>query len=231
MEKLVSVLWKPEGQRDGEFAAALLGEASELAGRGASRLRISVVDDDVASGARLRIGRMDPPSAAIVGYWLDEADDRTPIEQALAGVASRVSSFLVVESEPLRNTTRVAPLGERTPGFNLVTGIVPKQGMPYPDFVRYWHTIHRATALETQSTFAYVRNEIVRAFDPDAPEWVAIVEEGFPEGALTDPRVFYAAEDEATFKRHSRRMLECVQGFLDLDRLESHPTSEYVFAR
>jgi hypothetical protein len=231
MEKLVSVLWKPEGLGDGEFAAALLDEASELTKRGASRLRISVVDDDVAPGARLRIGQMDPPSAAIVCYWLDEADDRTPIEQALAPVAARVSSFLVVESEPLRNTTQVAPLGERTPGFSLVTGIVPKQGMSYPDFVHYWHTIHRATAFETQSTFAYVRNEIVRAFDPAAPEWVAIVEEGFPEGALTDPMVFYAADDKEMFKRHTTRMFECVQGFLALDRIESHPTSEYVFER
>jgi hypothetical protein len=231
MEKLVSVLWKPEGQADGEFAAALLGETRELVKRGASRLRISVVDDHVAPGARLRIGQMDPPKAAIVCYWLDMADDRSQIERALGRVSARVSSFLVVESEPLRNTTQVASLGERTPGFSLVTGIVPKAGMSYPDFVRYWHTIHRATALETQSTFAYVRNEIVRAFDPDPPPWVAIVEEGFPIGALTDPKVFYAAADAETLKRHTARMFDCVQGFLDLAQVESHPMSEYVFER
>jgi len=231
VEKLVSVLWKPEGRSDGAFRDALLAAAPELARRGAMRLRVDVVDEHVAAGSRLRIGRMDPPKAAVVGFWLHEADARGPVEALLSGLAARVVSYLVVESEPLRNTEHVAPLGQRTPGFNLVTCIEPKPGLAYADFVRHWHTVHRATALETQSTFAYVRNEVVRALTPEAPPWAAVVEESFPAGALSDPKVYYAADSDETLKRHTKRMLDSVQAFLALDRVESHPMSEYVFER
>jgi hypothetical protein len=232
MEKLASVLWKPAHQADAEFARALLELAPELGKRGAARLRIDVVDDAVAAGTGVRVGRMDPPKAAFVSYWLDEADARGPLEGALAEVASRVESFLVVESVPLHNTAHVAPLGERTPGFNLVTCIEPRQGMAYADFVRHWHTEHRRCALETQSTFAYVRNEIVRAFGPEAPPWAAIVEESFPIEALDDPRVWYRWEgSEERFRRNRQWMIESCVAFLDLERVESHPMSEYVFER
>jgi hypothetical protein len=195
------------------------------------RLRINVVDEHVAAGERLRIGQMRPPKAATVNYWLDEADARGPVEERLGAVSARLVSFLVVESEPLRNTTQIAALGERTPGFNLVTAIEPKRGLSEQEFRHLWHVEHRKTAIETQSTFAYVRNEIVRAFSPDAPSWAAIVEESFPIGALEDPKIFYAADSDEVLKRHTTRMFESVNAFLALDKVESHPMSEYVFGR
>jgi hypothetical protein len=119
---------------------------------------------------------------------------------------------------------------ERTPGFNLVTGIVPKDGLRYDEFIDLWHTEHRVVALETQSTFAYVRNEIVRALTPDAPKWAAVVEESFPASALTDQAVWYAAAGSPErLEEHRRRMIQSCVAFLALDRVESHPMSEYVF--
>ena len=124
---------------------------------------------------------------------------------------------------------RAAP-GDRTPGTNMVACIIPKAGLPYADFIRHWHTVHRAAALETQCTYAYVRNEIVRAFAPDAPPWAAIVEEGFPSSAITNPMEWYkAGADEAVYKRNFGRMMDSCFAFLALDRIESHPMSEYVF--
>ena len=64
--------------------------------------------------------------------------------------------------------------------------------------------MQRDTAIETQSTFGYVRNEIVRALTPDAPRWHAIVEENFPLGALTDPAVFYDAAGDPAKLRATR---------------------------
>ncbi len=231
MEKLASVLWKPADQSDDAFRDALLAAAPDLASRGALRLRINVADGAVAASSGVRVGRMDPPKAACVFYWLDLADDRGPIEALLAGRASRVESFLVVESEPMKNTTQVASLAERTPGFNFVTGIEPKQGMAYADFIAHWHAEHRRCALETQSTFAYVRNEIVRGFSPDPPPWAAIVEESFPIEALTDPKVWYKAASGEELERHRKSMIESCLAFLALDRVEAHPMSEYVFER
>jgi hypothetical protein len=232
MEKLASVLWKPANQDDDAFRDALLAAAPELAKRGALRLRINVVDGAVAAGTGVRVGQMDPPKAACVFYWLDLADERGPIEEVLAGLASRVETFLVVESEPMKNTTHVAPLGERTPGFNYVTCIEPKPGMDYRDFLSHWHVEHRQTAVETQPTFAYVRNEIVRGFSDAPPTWAAIVEESFPIEALDDPKVWYKADgSDEKLDRNRKRMIESCLAFLALDRVEAHPMSEYVFER
>ena len=231
MEKIACVLWKPAGVPDDVFGKDLRGAAPELARLGAANLRINVVDEHVAAGTDARVGRMDPPKAAFVTFWLDEADAvRGALLAALSRHASRVAAYLVVESIPLRNTTQLAKPGERTSGFNLVTGIVPKDGLTYAQFIHLWHTDHRAVALETQSTFAYVRNEIVRALTPDAPSWAAVVEESFPIEALTDPTVWYAAVGSpARLEENRRRMMQSCLAFLALDRVESHPMSEYVF--
>jgi hypothetical protein len=171
---------------------------------------------------------MDPPKAAFVTFWLHEADAlRGALLDSLTARAARVAAYLVIESMPRRNTTQLVAPGERTPGFNLVTGIVPKAGLAYDEFIRLWHTEHRAVALETQSTFAYVRNEIVRALTPDAPKWAAVVEESFPIEALTDQAVWYAAAGSpARLEENRRRMMESCIAFLALDRVESHPMSE-----
>lgn len=231
MEKLASVLWKPEDQTPQAFADALLGKAPELAKAGAGKLRIDVSDDAVAAGSGVAVGQMDPPKSAVVFYWLDLADDRGPVEALLAPLAARVETFLVVEAVPVENTTQVAPLGQRTPGFNFVTCIERKPGLSDAAFLAHWHVEHRRCAVETQSTFAYVRNEIVRAYSDTAPAWEAIVEEAFPIEALTDPRVWYKAKDDEELAKNRGWMIESCLAFLALDKVEAHPMSEYVFER
>ena len=228
MEKLGCVLWKPVGTPDAAFAKSLREAAPALTRLGAHALRVNVVDDDVAAGAAVRVGRMDPPKAAFVTFWLHEAADlHGPIFATLAALASRVAAYLVVESVPIRNTTQVAPPGERTPGFNLVTCIVPRDGLSYDEFLERWHVEHRRVALETQPTFSYVRNEIVRALTPGAPPWAAIVEETFPIGALTDPKVFYAAKSDEDLRARMARMMASCQRFLDFEPMEFTHMSEY----
>ncbi len=230
MEKVASVLWKPADASYGEFAQALLALAPELASRGAAKLRINVVDDDVAAGEKSRYGSMDPPKDAVVFFWLPDADLRGPVEERLVSVSSRVESFLVVESVPIENTTHPTQPGERSYGFNEVTCIERKAGLPYDEFIRFWHNEHKQCASETQSTFAYVRNEIVRAFSKQAPSWDAIVEESFPPEALADQREWYDWQgDEERFKKTLQWMVESCQQFRAMDKVESHPRSEYVF--
>ena len=233
MEKLCYVLWRPPDQTADAFARTLRETAAPaLVAGGAGRVAVNVSDGDVAHALAVRISQLDPPFDAVVSFWVDEADARGPLEASLRAVAGRAWPFLVVESVPRRNRTHLAPPGERTPGINMVACITPKAGMPYADFIRHWHTVHRAAALETQRTYAYVRNEIVRSFAPDAPPWAAIVEEGFPVPAVTDPMQWYDADgDAARFKRNVGRMMESCMAFLALDRIESHPLSEYVYGR
>ncbi len=231
MEKIVCVLWKPAGVADEVFSKGLRAAAPELTRLGAASLRVNVVDEHVAEGTAVRVGAMDPPKSAFVTFWLSEAAAvRGGLLGALAAQASRVAAYLVVESTPLINTTHRVASGERTPGFNAVTAIAPKDGISYERFIHLWHTEHRKVALETQSTFAYVRNEIVRALTPDAPRWAAVVEESFPIEALSDPEVWYAAVGSpARLEEHRRRMIQSCLAFLALERVESHPMSEYVF--
>lgn len=228
MEKLVYAVWKRGAEADAAFAKRLLEEVAPRLRPLVERLRISVVDDDVAAGAKLRLGKLDPPKSGLVSFWLEQSQERAEAEALLAAACARVAGWLVVESRPLVNRTRRAPPGGRTPGFALVTGIEPKDGLPHDEFIRLWYTVQRDTAIETQSTFGYVRNEIVRALTPGAPPWAAVVEENFPIGALTDPAVFYdAVGDPAKLRRNQERMFRAVEGFLALDRVDSHPMSEY----
>ena len=90
----------------------------------------------------------------------------------------------------------------------------------------------RDCAIETQSTFQYVRNEIVRTLTGAPPPWSAVVEEGFPIGALSDPRVFYdAVDEEEKFRANLKRMMDTVERFLEMPATDVTAMSEYVYAR
>ncbi len=229
MEKLVYVVWKPATASDAEFASTLLDAvAPKLEALGARGLTLHLSDADVQGVLRARITRLELPVSGIVSFWLDAADERAPFERALAEATSRLAGYLVVESVPLRNTTRRAPLRSRTPGIVMVAMIQRPERIPWEAWIAHWHGHHRQVALETQCTFLYVRNVVVRALTPGAPPWAGIVEEGFPADAVTDPMRWYKAEGSPeTLKRNVQRMVESCQAFLDLDRVESHPMSEY----
>ena len=233
MEKIVTLLWKPEGQSAQEFADQLRSQvAPRLQELGAEKLKLCVEDDDVVAGAGLHQTPVGKPKAAFVSYWTELAQDRGPLEAVLAEASADLVSFLVVESQPIVNTEHVAPLGERTPGFSQVTCVLAKQSIPYEEFIRIWQEEQRPCAIETQSTFQYVRNEIVRTLTGDPPPWSAVVEEGFPIGALSDPRVFYdAVDDEEKFRANLDRMMKTVERFLEMPATDVTPMSEYVYER
>ena len=229
MEKLVYVLWPRPDLSEAQLREEVLGRvAPRCAGAGARRMAASLADEHVGPALKARITRLTPPPAGIFSFWLDCADDRAPCEEALAGVAERLAGYLVVESVPLVNTTHSAPPGERTPGINMVALIERPARLSREAWIHHWHGHHKGVALETQCTFAYVRNLVVRPLSEGAPPWEGIVEEGFPAEAVTDPMLWYRAEgDPEKLAANVRRMVESCQAFLDLDRVEFHPTSEY----
>lgn len=229
MEKVVSVVWKPPAASDAAFASELRERvAPRLAALGARGLTLHLVDEHVKDAQRARLTKLAPPISGLVSYWLDVADDRAPLERLIADASSRLAAYLVVESVPLRNTTRRVAAGERTPGIIMTALLERPERLCFDAWIAHWHGPHREVALETQCTFSYVRNVVVRALTPGAPAWAGIVEEGFPAEAVTDPMRWYKAEGSPeTLKRNVKRMVESCQAFLDLDRVESHPLSEY----
>ena len=223
MEKLVYVLFGSESPNPAVLAA-------ELAGHGARRIAVNVSDENVAAKLGSRITRLDPTLSAVVSFWLESARERSRLERTLAAVSSKLAGYSVLESVALANTSHVAAPSQRTPGINMIACITPKAGQPYDAWLEHWLEEHRRVALETQASYAYVRNIVVRALTPDAPPWRGIVEEGFAAETVGDPMAWYKAfGSQQKLQENLGRMIASCQVFLDLDRVESHPFSEYLF--
>jgi len=229
MVKLVYILWKKAPASEHDFKGQLLDETSgRLLEQGAARLSVNVVDEHVAHTHDVRLTRQDPPIAGMVSFWVDVAEDRAPCEDALAAATDRMAGYLVLESVPIINTTHTAALRERTPGINVLACIERPERLTQDAWLHHWYGHHRKVAVETQCSYAYVRNEVVRPVTDDAPPWAALVEEGFPAEAVTDPMLWYCADGSKEKMEHNfGRMMESVAAFLDVDRVESNPMSEY----
>lgn len=235
MEKIVTLLWKNEQQSNQAFADALLALAPSLQTKGARALKICLCDDDVAAGESLHMVATDARKSAMVSYWTEMAQSRDRVESLLEELSSSMASFLVVESRPLLNTDKTAPLATRTPGFSQVTCVEKRNELSTEEFINIWQTEHMACAIETQSTYGYVRNEIVRVLREDvpggkAPTWSAVVEESFPIEALDTPAAFYdAVGDDEKFQTNLNRMITTVSKFLSFDAMDVTPMSEYIY--
>lgn len=230
MEKLVYLLWKRPGDPTNDVLrdrlCARLPKA--LAEKGASQIKLAVSDGDVAAGAALHLGARRPD--ALLTFWLECVQDRGPAEAFIAEETGRHAGYLVVESQPLRLESDPRDAGRRTKGFSLVGCIEPKPGLSHERFIEIWETLHRQVAIDTQSTFSYVRNEVVRPLTTGAPPWWGVIEEGFPSEALSNPQAFYdAVGNEPKYRENLRRMIESCDAFLSLELVDSHPMSEYRF--
>jgi hypothetical protein len=230
LEKLIYVVWKQREEPIGSFKERMLGEvAGGLEGLGVRGLSVNLADELAAYAQGMRITRMPEPPVGTVSIWLDTALDRDPVHRLLEAACQRLTGYLVLESVPLLNTSHTAPLGERTPGITTVAFLEKPEAMTYESWIDQWQGHHTQVAIETQSTFLYIQNVIVRAVTPEAPAWSAIVEEGFPAEAPTDPMVFFAAgSSREKLEENRRRLMESCARFIDFARVESHPMSSYV---
>jgi hypothetical protein len=230
VEKLIYVVWKRAAQSLGSFREEMLGGvAGGLEDLGVRGLSVNLADEMAAYAQGMRITRIQEPPSGTVSIWLDTALDRNPVHRLLETACQRLAGYLVLESVPLVNTTHLAPLGERTPGITTVAFLEKPEAMSHEDWLEQWQGRHTRVAIETQSTFFYIQNLIVRAVTRDAPPWSAIVEEGFPAEAPIDPAVFFdAGSSRERLEENRRRLLESCRKFIDFPRLESHPMSSYL---
>jgi len=69
---------------------------------------------------------------------------------------------------------------------------------------------------------------VVRLLGEDTPHCHAIVEENFPPEAMTDDHAFYATGgDDAVLQKHMTAMMESCSRFIDFERIDVIPMSEY----
>jgi hypothetical protein len=191
------------------------------------------VADGAVAGAMVRLVELDPQMEAVVSVWVDTAMDRVrhPIEAVLAGAASKIAGYLVTESTPLRNTTRVAPSGARTDGFSNLAFLRRPARLTREAWLDAWQNGHSQLAIDTQSTFGYTQNVVVRAVTEDAPTFDGIVEELFPPEALTDLHAFFdAVGDDEKLTKNMTAMGESTDRFGASESIDVVPTSQYLFS-
>lgn len=228
MEKLIYLLWKRAEQPLRDWQAQLRGALGQrLIDAGAQSLQFNAVDDEVASGAGLRIISRPAPDG-FVAFWLPSANYRHDCEELLRGAHTRIAGYLVTES-CIKAGDEFRATGQRSQGFALIGFLQRPPRLSEAEWLKIWLDSHTQVAVDTQSTFRYVQNVVSRRLSDDAPPLDALVEEGFPIAALTDPQAFYAAVgDEQKYRRHLKMMMDSCNRFIDFDRIDSMPTSEYI---
>lgn len=238
MEKVIYVLWRHRDQ-DGESLCEQLCRdvATRLVDLGARGVQVNVSDDAVTAADALRQCCTRPQMDAVLSVWLDTAIARyrRPFDDIVEGSVGRTAAYLVTESQPLRNTLHPPVPGQRTPGFAQLAFLKRPPRLTHEAWLDVWHNSHTRVAIETQSSFCYVQNVVVRALSHAAPTFDAMVEECFPSEAMTDPHVFFdAAGDERKYQRNRAAMMESCRRFIDFDDTRQHfvidvvPSSQYV---
>jgi hypothetical protein len=230
VEKLIYLVWRDSNDAGAAFNATLLGPVARRLGElGAGRIQINVVDDHVAPGRALRFESLRPMPDAAVSFWLNAAHDRAPFEAALEEIAPRIAGYAVSESTVLP-ITRPSPDGERTPGFSQIAIFCKLPGIAYEGFLQIWMRDQTRIGPETQETFYYGQNIVVRPLTVGAPPLDGIVEECYPIAALTDHLVYWRANgSEAVFQANLKRELDNVARFIDGESTTVFVTSQYRF--
>lgn len=230
MEKVVYCLGRPEGVEPDAFRESLLREAApSLAELGVRDLEMHVVDSAVAAaaGSRVSTGLMPMPDA-LLSCWVDSANAplRASYDEVVAAVDPHWFGWVVSESVPLRGD---ATGPGRAQGYSQLAFLRRPEEHEMGAWLDHWHGTHTRVAMETQATTRYVQNLVVRPLTPTTPALTAIVEEVFPEAAMTDPDVFFDGQGVPDRqKANVDRLFASVGAFLDFAAVDVVPMSRYV---
>jgi hypothetical protein len=216
MEKVVALLvGDASGDVEGLTDRLLGPAADELRRRGGSRLQVNVVDPELGPPHGVPPDPDVPSVAAVLSYWVAAAGEVgihaecLPVHEGWAWHAYLVSEALQLHGPP------PPPGGGRCQGFTQIVPLSVPPALSWAEWRRRWQGEHTRVAVETQSSFRYVQNLVVRPFSAGAPAFAAIVEESFPLAAAADPTVFYDSEgDDAKFQSNLARMMDSCARFI-----------------
>jgi hypothetical protein len=218
--KLVYALWGSD--LNSALTAPELRVA--LGDAGATRLQLNLDDADVAQ-AKLRITTFDAPVQAVASVWTERSEHA--VSELLVTAAERCSGWEVTEQVPLAPPPPAD--GERYPALAQVAFLRIPAELDAGEWQRRWQGQHTAVAMQTQATFGYVQNRVLRPV-LGADRVDAVVEELFPMAAMTDVHAFYGSGgDDAELQRRLGLMIESVTSFGAHTNLDVVPTSRYVY--
>ncbi|WP_123028973.1 EthD domain-containing protein [Mycolicibacterium stellerae] len=227
MEKVILTLRGVDA--DDAWCARLRAHvAADLLDIGLPGLAINVRDAEVRDSL-MTLTTMDPPVVAFVNVWVQQSYG-TQLQAATALLAKEceeVAAYLVTESVPLRPPPTVS--GQRTAGLANMALLRRPADLDEATWLSRWHVDHTPVAIETQSTFGYTQNAVVRALTAGAPAISAIVEELFPAEAISDLHAFFGAADDDDLRDRMERMLASTAAFGANENVDTVPTSRYVY--
>jgi hypothetical protein len=232
MEKVLYLVNAGKGASGDGLRERLVDDvAPRLLISGAHQVQVNVMDSDVeaAAGFRMRSGSGPCPDA-IISVWVDSANAplRAAYDEVLREMDADLVAYLVTESVPLPGDD----VDGRRPGYTQVSFLQRPERLDEESWREHWHDRHTQIAMDTQATTRYVQNLVVRHLTPGAPPCTAVVEETFPEDAMTDQSVFFdAVDDDARRKANADALMASVMAFLDFDLIDVVPTSEYSVLR
>lgn len=225
MEKVV-VLVRANGPDD-EWCERIRGPvADELLDLGVDGLAVNVRDSAVRH-SMMTLTTLAPPVAAVISIWTQQSYG-TQIATAfdrLARECDSAAAYLVTESVPMAPP---GDLGERCPGLANVALLRRPPDLDHATWLRRWQGDHTQVAIDTQATFGYTQNVVVRPLTPEAPVVDGIVEELFPDAATTDLHAFFGAADDADLEDRMARMVASTSAFGATDNIDTVPTSRFL---
>ena len=185
--------------------------------------------DDVVRDSLMTLTTLDPPVVAFVSLWTQQSygDQVRAAIALLEKECDDVAAYLVTESVPLPPPDTVP--GQRTAGLANVALLRRPNDLDEATWLTRWHIDHTPVAIATQSTFGYTQNAVVRPLTPGAPLIAAIVEELFPEEAISDLHAFFGAADDNDLRDRMERMVASTAAFGANRDVDTVPTSRYVF--
>lgn len=172
---------------------------------------------------------LEPPVVGFVTLWTQQSYG-DQVQAAIARLEKEcddVGAYLVTESVPLPPPDTVP--GQRTVGLANVALLRRPADLDQETWLARWHINHTPVAIATQSTFGYTQNAVVRTMTPGAPVLAAIVEELFPEEAISDLHAFFGAADDDDLRDRMERMVASTAAFGANRDVDTVPTSRYVF--
>ncbi len=226
MEKVIVVLRRAEF--DDEWCARLRGPvATALSALDLPGLTVNVRDSAVRDSI-MTLTTLDPPVGAVVSVWTQQCygEQMAAVLRALEAECEGLAAYLVTESVPMPGPE--PELGSRTTGLANIALLRRPADLDQATWLDRWQLNHTRVAIETQSTFGYTQNWVVRALTPDAPGISAIVEELFPLDAVTDLKAFFGAADDADLQHRVGRMVASTSAFGANQNIDTIPTSRYV---
>jgi hypothetical protein len=201
--------------------------AAELLDSGVPGLAVNLRDAPVRDSL-MTLTTLEPPVIGFVTLWTQQSygDQVRGAITRLEKECDDVAGYLVTESVPLPPPD-TSP-GERTPGLANIALLRRPADLDEPTWRQRWHIDHTPVAIETQSTFGYTQNTVVRALTPRAPVIDAIVEELFPIEATSDLHAFFGAADDDDLRDRMERMVASTTAFGANRDIDTVPTSRYV---